>query len=161
MTNAESVARYRTRHLAECRERDRLAVRRKRDRLPEYTSWQNMLARCYNREHPRWVDYGGRGITVCSSWRRSFTAFRADMGAKPSRKHTLERLENDGNYTPQNCEWATRKTQAENTRRNLIVRGKPLSVVLGHCGSSDNTYNKVRWRLHHGWSEKQALEGVL
>lgn len=158
MSNAECVARYRARHLAECRERDQIAAQRKRDRLPEYSTWQNMLARCYNPNNPQWKDYGGRGITVCTRWHKSFATFLADMGTKPSRKHTIERVKNDRNYTPRNCVWATYKTQAENTRRNLIVRGKPLSVVLGETGT---TYGRVRMRIRRGWSHERALEGVL
>jgi hypothetical protein len=158
LTNAECVARYRARHLAQCRERDRLAARAKRKRLPEYNTWQNMLTRCYNPKNPQWKDYGGRGIKVCPRWRNSFAAFRADMGAKPSHWHTIERKENAGNYTPKNCVWATRKIQAENTRRNLIVRGKPLSVVVGNTGTA---YDRVRMRLRRGWTEDRALGGVL
>ena len=68
------------------------------------------------------------------------------------------RKENAGNYTPKNCVWETRKIQAENTRRNLIVRGKPLSVVVGNTGTA---YDRVRMRLRRGWTEDRALGGVL
>jgi hypothetical protein len=155
LTNAECAARYRARHLTEIRERQRLAARDKRDRLPEYNSWRNMLARCADPEN---ADYGGRGITVCARWRKSFSAFRADMGPRPSARHTIEREDNDGNYTPKNCMWATRKVQAENTRRNLIVFGRPLSVILGEVDTT--LYNRVRMRLRRGWSEDRAVGGI-
>lgn len=155
MSNTECAARYRARHLPEVRERQRLAAQAKRERLPEYAPWQNMIARCSDPEN---ADYGGRDITVCARWRNSFAAFLADMGPRPSARHTIEREDNDGNYTPNNCVWATRKVQAENTRRNLTVLGRPLSVILGEVDTT--LYNRVRMRLYRGWSEDRALGGI-
>jgi hypothetical protein len=84
-------------------------------RTPEYTAWVNMLRRCNSSNHPQYKDYGQRGILVCERWRK-FEAFIADMGARPSSEHTLDRKNNDGNYTPDNCRWATRKEQQRNRR---------------------------------------------
>lgn len=85
----------------------------KRVATPEYTSWQLMKDRCMNNKNKRWDRYGGRGITVCSRWMR-FSEFIADMGLKPTNKHTLERVDNDSGYNPTNCVWATRLTQSRN-----------------------------------------------
>jgi hypothetical protein len=74
-----------------------------------------MLTRCRNPRNARYKDYGGRGITVCEAW-RSFEAFLADMGRRPSPAHSLDRRENDGNYEPGNCRWATPEEQANNRR---------------------------------------------
>ena len=83
---------------------------------PEYRSWCNMITRCTNRNRKGWKNYGGRGITVCARWRRSFPAFLADVGLRPSPKHSIDRANNDGNYKPDNVRWATAKEQANNRR---------------------------------------------
>ncbi len=83
----------------------------------EYHSWAGMIARCTNPKHASFHNYGGRGIKVCGRWRSSFAAFLADMGQKPSRAYSIDRINNDGNYTPRNCRWATRKEQSDNSRR--------------------------------------------
>lgn len=80
-----------------------------------YHSWTGMVQRCTNPKSPQWQYYGGRGITVCDHW-RDYAAFLADMGPRPSKDHTIERMDGDGQYEPSNCEWATRTTQGRNRR---------------------------------------------
>lgn len=80
----------------------------------EYRAWMNMKNRCLNRKAADFFRYGGRGISVCDSWRASYPAFLADMGRKPEGDYSLDRINNDGNYEPSNCRWATRKQQANN-----------------------------------------------
>jgi hypothetical protein len=82
---------------------------------PEYQAWYQMRRRCQNPKVKDFVDYGGRGITICEAW-ESFDVFLRDMGPKPSPSHSLNRIDNDGNYEPNNCHWATPKEQAVNRR---------------------------------------------
>jgi transcriptional regulator with XRE-family HTH domain len=84
---------------------------------PEYAAWQGMLQRCLNPNNPSWPRYGGRGITVHPRWQASFKAFLHDVGPRPSGRYTLDRLDNDGPYAPDNCRWATSAEQGRNQER--------------------------------------------
>src|ERR1700691_4356115 len=87
----------------------------------EVYAYQSMMQRCYNQKCKAYKNYGGRGITVCESWRKSCENFLKDVGLRPSAKNSLDRRDNNGNYDPQNVRWATRDQQANNRRSNRVV----------------------------------------
>lgn len=87
---------------------------------PEYNSWRSMRERCLNPKYVKWHRYGGRGITICDRW-DIYENFLADMGRKPSSKHSLDRINNEGNYEPSNCRWATNKEQCANRTPRIAV----------------------------------------
>jgi hypothetical protein len=127
-------------------------------RTAEYKVWMNMITRCHNPRARGYPRYGARGITVCDRWRESYVAFLIDMGRRPSRLHSIDRIDNDGPYTPQNCRWADRQQQQRNRpdRLRYVAHGQALLL----CEWSDRTKIPIRvlWaRLQNGWSVERAL----
>ena len=118
-----------------------------------------MKGRCRNSNLPDYANYGGRGITVCDRW-ESFENFIADMGQRPSRLHSIERINVNGNYEPTNCKWATPIEQARNTRRNVYYEINGLKLTLRQAvemfGNGQNA-DTVKWRIYQGQSIKEAL----
>lgn len=103
----------------------------------EWNSWNHMKQRCLNPKHPRFLDYAGRGIKICDRW-MDFENFFSDMGFSPSPKHSIDRIDNDGNYEPNNCRWATQEQQVSNRRISIkcvyndsILTVKEWSAIFG------------------------------
>ena len=98
---------------------------------PEYKAWDNARSRCYREKDIKYPLYGGRGIKMCDTWRSSFEAFFSDMGQRPSPKHSLDRVNSNGDYEPGNCRWATIGQQNNNrsSNRHVLVNGKRLTVA--------------------------------
>jgi hypothetical protein len=124
---------------------------------PEYRVWCHVLARCGTATDAAYDNYGGRGITVCDRW-LTFTNFYADVGPRPSPQHTLERIENDGNYEPGNVRWATRKEQNRNKRNNrLLTFNGRTQCIAAWAEEIGITWAALRARLRLGWSVERAL----
>lgn len=123
----------------------------------EYWIWNMVVQRCTNPNVKNWRDYGGRGITVCDRWLH-YENFIADMGNRPTTKHSIERRDNSSGYSPENCLWATRKEQSSNKRNNhfieLFGRRQHLSAWAREYGV-DHTI--ILSRLSRGWTELAAV----
>jgi hypothetical protein len=123
----------------------------------EYKSWNSLKNRCENPNNHKWDDYGGRGITVCERWSKSFEAFLEDMGPRPD-GCTIDRENNDGNYEPGNCRWANNREQQRNRRANRLVEWNGriwcLTELAEELGIKPVT---VFGRLNRGWSVEKAL----
>jgi hypothetical protein len=122
-----------------------------------YFCWRNMMERCYKPKNRAYKNYGGRGIKVCERW-HEFVNFYEDMGDAPDGM-SLDRKDNDGDYYKENCRWATKEEQSNNTRRNVWYthegETKNITQWERHLGMGENT---LRMRLNkYGWSEKRAL----
>lgn len=128
----------------------------------EYVIWDHMRDRCLNPSDPAYANYGGRGVSVCSRWAASFENFLADMGERPDGM-TLDRMDNDGPYSPENCRWATRKEQNRNRRDNrMVVVGGVEATLAEHCERTGIPYGRALYRLKAGYAPDAALaEGSL
>lgn len=123
---------------------------------PEYSAWVSMIQRCNNPNSRAYKDYGARGIIVCDEW-MSFDNFLRDMGCRPD-SMTLDRIDNNGNYEPSNCRWATRKQQMRNRRNNRILEYNGKKLTLTEWSEETGlTIETIRNRLRLGWDLSHAL----
>lgn len=122
---------------------------------PEFKAWLAMRERC---RYKRLVHYAGRGISVCERWEKSFIAFLEDMGRKPSPKHSLDRIDVNGNYEPGNCRWATQSQQNRNRRdsKRIAAFGKEMTPIEWSEQLGVPTYTIAR-RIKQGWSAEDAV----
>lgn len=125
---------------------------------PEYKAWHNIIDRCCSRGCKSYPRYGGRGITVCKRWRRSFNAFFADVGARPSSAYTIERVDNNGPYSPNNCIWASRSDQQNNRHNNRRVTFQRKTLTIAQWARQYGLiFQTLSERLKRGWPVQQAL----
>jgi len=117
-----------------------------------------MKQRCFNPSFKNYHRWGGRGITICDRWIDSFENFYADLGDKPSKSHSLDRADNDGNYTPENCRWATREEQDNNRSDSRLITYKGETMTATQWGKRlDVNPRMLTERLSRGWSIEKTL----
>jgi len=122
-----------------------------------YRIWTHIKTRCFNKNSPRYHQYGGRGITMCERW-NSFELFALDIGDRPSKKHSLDRINNDGNYEPGNIRWATAKEQNRNRRCSKRISARGETKTVGEWAEvSPVRYVDIQNRLRRGWSAENAI----
>lgn len=118
---------------------------------PEYRAWTHMKTRCYNKKCDMYNAYGGRGITVCERWLNNFEIFFEDMGKRPSKNHSLDRIDVNGNYEPNNCRWANVEQQVRNKTNNNWIEFEGNKMIINDWAKVLNTTDKViRNRIKRG-----------
>jgi hypothetical protein len=126
----------------------------------EYRAWRHVHSRCTNPRVRSWANYGARGITICERWRGDggFVRFLEDMGSRPSPDHSIERIDNEGPYSPDNCRWATRIEQGNNKRNNrrFTYEGRSLTIPEWSRETGIN-FKTLGTRLNLGWSFQRAI----
>jgi hypothetical protein len=145
-----------------CLHKERISIFNKTHGMscePEYNTWVNMKRRCYEHNNKSYSEYGGRGIKVYKRWFNSFENFYKDMGDRPSPKHSIDRIDNNGNYEPDNCRWATKKEQNNNTRKNIkITFNNNIHTISQWSQILNINEGTLRNRLYkRNWSIKKAF----
>lgn len=127
---------------------------------PEYKTWSRIKSRCFDPNHHRYKDYGGKGVTVCARWRDDFEAFLTDMGQRPGLEYSIDRWPDPfGNYEPGNCRWATDAQQRANQRRSVYVEVPDIGRVLlnDYVKELGLFYPTIYGRLQNGWTIEEAV----
>jgi hypothetical protein len=126
-----------------------------------YILWKGMRQRCNNPKNPKYPNYGGRGIKICDRW-DDFRNYLNDMGERPSPKHSIDRIDNNGDYTPENCRWATNTQQTRNQRSNIKITLNGDSKCLSEWAEINNLSEScVRARIIRGWNPSDAITKPL
>jgi len=149
-----------------CYQRERTAevhtthgMARQREQHPVYWIWSAMLQRCENQDHKYYKDYGGRGITVCDEWHDSQAFIDWALANNWRKGLTLDRIDNNGNYEPDNCRWTTRKEQARNRRSNRLITFNDKTQTMAEWAEELNIpYHALKHRIgRYHWSIERAL----
>lgn len=147
-----------------------LAVRPEKPQMPhrgrgidykssEYGIWSKMKRRCFDPNDPAFERYGGRGITVDPAWEADFLAFLRDMGPRPSSRHSIDRIDNDGPYGPTNCRWATAEEQQRNKSTSVPVRNS-LGHEYGSLAEAAEKAGVRYWVFHKATKRGTTINGV-
>ncbi len=131
---------------------------------PTYRTWKSIVYRCYNKNASNYYRYGGRGITVCDEWRHKFgfPKFLEDMGSRPSSKHSIDRINNNGPYSKENCRWATTEEQSNNKRTTIYIEYNEKRLTMKEWSKITGiTYSALEQRRRAGWSISRMLDKPL
>jgi hypothetical protein len=123
-------------------------------KLAEYDVWNAMKQRCHNSKSSGFSKYGARGIAVCEEWRASFESFYRDMGPRPTPQHSIDRIDNQKGYAPENCCWATITQQANNKRATILINGKTLTAIATETGLARKM---LETRYYRGLSPEEIM----
>lgn len=127
-------------------------------KTPGYRIWASMVGRCTKTTNPVYRHYGGRGITVCDSWKNSFAEFYADMGDPPKGK-SIERIDNNGPYSPENCRWASKREQSNNTRNTVLITYNGKTQGISEWADELSIHvNTLRYRTRSGWPMEKIFQ---
>lgn len=131
-------------------------------RSTENIIWMGIKGRCYTPTSTSYKNYGARGIKMCDRWKNSFENFLADMGKRPSKKHSIERINNNGNYEPSNCKWATNLEQSKNKRttKKIAFNGE-VYCMIEWAEKLNISYQTLQHRFMNGWNIEEALTTPL
>jgi hypothetical protein len=126
---------------------------------PEYKAWDSMRQRCSNPNNPSFKNYGARDIAVCDRWLHSFESFFADMGKRPTPQHSIDRIDVNGPYSPENCRWATPIEQQSNTRANRLLTVGGVTQTMTEWSRRSGVPVSAMWRrlVKLGWSDELAV----
>lgn len=137
-----------------------IQIRYNKSTTTEYSSWESMKQRCFNSKNKHFKNYGGRGVTVCDKW-LTFDGFFEDMGIKPGKEYSLDRVDTNGNYSKENCKWSTRYTQDRNRRDSVYLVYKNNNYILQDLANEVGIHQQtLQKRLKKGLSIEQAVSKV-
>jgi len=133
------------------------------NKIPEYQTWISIKRRCYSENHIKYKNYGARGIKVCQEWKDSFESFLNDMGAKPTSKHSIDRIDVNGNYEPGNCRWATISEQANNKTTTRLIEFEGVKYSMRNLAIKLNCkYTRLQTLyVRQGRSMNEIIENNL
>jgi predicted nucleic acid-binding Zn ribbon protein len=128
-------------------------------KLPEYKLWKGIKSRTLNKNNPKYCKYGAKGVSICDRWKDDFPAFYKDMGPRPSKQHSIERINNNVGYEPGNCIWALAKVQANNTSKNKTYSLNGLTLTVAQWADRTGiSYTALYYRLTiGGYSIAEAI----
>lgn len=127
-------------------------------KVNEYRTWLNIKSRCYSKSDQSFKNYGGRGIQMSDAWRACFYTFLEDMGQRPSKRHSIDRIDNNGNYCKENCRWATATEQQNNTRANKTITHDGRTLTIAEWSRVTGIFVKtIAYRRRMGWPAEECL----